>query len=148
MRAVPKRVANPKARVANKEGTEQLNYKLESTDGTQHFQLYTRQNLRAGMEDNFSCGLNMVKPNGESLTLCRYNGRAIRTGIIWKRKAFSSSRTYTWPPNATSPPTVIPKPSLPQPNGSELCKVRSIAWSRTVQFRACKPYRTNLPCSP
>ncbi|HRP00595.1 MAG TPA: hypothetical protein PLN54_14275 [Flavobacteriales bacterium] len=74
LRTLPKRVVNPKARAANKEGTEQFNYKLESLDGTRHYQLYTRQNLRAGMEDDFSCGLNVVKPNGESLTLCRYNG--------------------------------------------------------------------------
>jgi len=26
------------------------------------------------MEDDFSCGLNWVAPNGETLILCRYNG--------------------------------------------------------------------------
>ncbi len=74
LRKLPKRVVHARARAANKEQTEQLNYKLEFADGAHHFQLYTRQNLRPGMEESFSCGLNIVKPNGESLTLCRYNG--------------------------------------------------------------------------
>jgi hypothetical protein len=26
------------------------------------------------MEDDFSCGLSWIAPNGEPLTLCRYNG--------------------------------------------------------------------------
>lgn len=74
LRRMPKHVLNPKARAANKDLCEQYNYSLGSEDGEHRFQLYTRQNLRPGMEDSFSCGLNVVRHNGESLTLCRYNG--------------------------------------------------------------------------
>jgi len=36
------------------------------------FELYLRQNQ---MDiDNFSCGLSVIKPNGQRLTLLRYNG--------------------------------------------------------------------------
>lgn len=74
LRRMPKRVENPRARAQRLEGREQYNYTLTSENGEHHFQLYTRQNTRPGMEDSFSCGLNVVKANGETLTLCRYNG--------------------------------------------------------------------------
>lgn len=38
------------------------------------FELYTRQNLREGMGDDFSCGISWLAPNGDSFTLKRYNG--------------------------------------------------------------------------
>ncbi len=71
----PKRLTNPQARSKNKEGHEQINYKVTSTDGSGHeFELYKRQNLREEMEDDFSCGISWIAPNGETLTLKRYNG--------------------------------------------------------------------------
>lgn len=71
----PKHLNNPQARSKNKDGHEQVNYKVTATDGSGHeFELYRRQNLRDGMEDDFSCGLSWVAPNGETLTLKRYNG--------------------------------------------------------------------------
>jgi hypothetical protein len=71
----PKRLINPQARSKNKEGHEQINYKVTSTDGSGHeFEVYKRQNLREEMEDDFSCGISWIAPNGESLTLKRYNG--------------------------------------------------------------------------
>jgi hypothetical protein len=71
----PKHLTNPQARSKNKDGHEQVNYKVSATDGSDHeFELYKRQNLRDGMEDDFSCGISWVAPNGETLTLKRYNG--------------------------------------------------------------------------
>lgn len=71
----PKRITNPNARIKMKDGHEQFNYKVMSTDENESgFVIFTRQNKREGMEDDFSCGLNWIAPNGESLTLCRYNG--------------------------------------------------------------------------
>ncbi|MEE9430457.1 MAG: hypothetical protein V3V16_05410 [Melioribacteraceae bacterium] len=71
----PKKLTNPQAKIRNKCGHEQVNYKVIATDGSKHqFELYKRQNLREGMEDDFSCGISWVAPNGETLTLKRYNG--------------------------------------------------------------------------
>lgn len=71
----PKRLTNPQARSKNKEGHEQINYKVTSMDGSGHeFEIYKRQNLREEMEDDFSCGISWIAPNGETLTLKRYNG--------------------------------------------------------------------------
>lgn len=72
---MPKRVSNPATRAKDKEGHRQLNYKVRATQNADYeFTLYTRQNLRLGMEDDFSCGLSWTSPNGEVLTLVRYNG--------------------------------------------------------------------------
>lgn len=71
----PKRLTNPQARSKNKEGHEQINFKVTSTDGSGHkYEVYKRQNLREEMEDDFSCGISWIAPNGETLTLKRYNG--------------------------------------------------------------------------
>lgn len=71
----PKQVINTQARSKNKDGHEQVNFKAAATDGSGHnFEVYKRQNLRDGMEDDFSCGISWVAPNGETLTLKRYNG--------------------------------------------------------------------------
>lgn len=69
-----KHVKNPGTRPKEKDGHEQYNYKLQSLEGDSEFELYTRQNLREGMEDDFSCGISWLSPNGESFTLKRYNG--------------------------------------------------------------------------
>ena len=71
----PKQINNPQARNVNKEGHNQINYKVTATDGSeQKFEIYVRQNLGLDMGDDFSCGISWVAPNGESLTLKRYNG--------------------------------------------------------------------------
>ena len=71
----PKRLTNPNSRVKQKDGHEQYNYKAISTDGTdREFIVYKRQNMRTGMEDDFSAGLAWLAPNGEAFTLKRYNG--------------------------------------------------------------------------
>lgn len=71
----PKRLINPQARSKNKEGHEQVNFKAVALDNSGHeFEIYKRQNLRDGMEDDFSCGISWLAPNGETLTLKRYNG--------------------------------------------------------------------------
>ncbi len=70
-----KRLTNPQTRSKTMEGREQLNYRVVATDGSGHeFEVYKRQNLRDGMEDDFSCGISWIAPNGETLTLKRYNG--------------------------------------------------------------------------
>lgn len=70
-----KKLTNPQARIKIKDGSERVNYKVIATDGSGHrFELYKRQNLREGMENDFSCGLSWIAPNGETLTLKRYNG--------------------------------------------------------------------------
>lgn len=71
----PKHIVNPQARSKNKAGHEQLNYRANATDNSgRKFEIYKRQNLREGMEDDFSCGISWVAPNGETFTLKRYNG--------------------------------------------------------------------------
>jgi len=71
----PKKVINPKARDVLKPGHKQINYIVHSLDDSGHeFQLFMRQNLAEGMEDDFSCGLLWEASNGETLILCRYNG--------------------------------------------------------------------------
>lgn len=71
----PKQLTNPQTRSKHKDGHEQVNYKAIATDGSEHeFEIYKRQNLRDGMEDDFSCGISWIAPNGETLTLKRYNG--------------------------------------------------------------------------
>lgn len=71
----PKHLKNPQARSKQKAGHEQFNYKAVALDGTGHeFVIYKRQNLRVGMEDDFSCGISWVALSGETLTLKRYNG--------------------------------------------------------------------------
>jgi len=71
----PKRLTNPQSRSRNKEGHEQVNFKVIALDNSGHeFEIYKRQNLRDGMEDDFSCGISWLAPNGETLTLKRYNG--------------------------------------------------------------------------
>jgi hypothetical protein len=70
-----KQVINPNVRPKLKDGYEQYNYNISCPDNNKYrFGLYTRQNKREGMEDDFSCGLNWVASNGETLVLCRYNG--------------------------------------------------------------------------
>lgn len=70
-----KRLNNPNARSRTKDGHEQVNYKATALDGSGHeFEIYKRQNMREGMEDDFSCGFSWLAPNGETLTLKRYNG--------------------------------------------------------------------------
>lgn len=70
----PKRLTNPNARKKVKYGHEQTNYQVMSIDNETSFQVYTRQNLRSGMQGDFSCGISLVSANGETLTLRRYNG--------------------------------------------------------------------------
>lgn len=71
----PKHLSNPQVRTKDIEGRLQANYNVVATDGSGHkFEVYKRQNTRSGMENDFSCGINWVAPNGESLTLARYNG--------------------------------------------------------------------------
>lgn len=69
-----KRVTNPGARDSKIEGRLQRNYSVMGDSPDYKFQVYTRQNTRPGMEEDFSCGLSWLAPNGETVTLCRYNG--------------------------------------------------------------------------
>jgi len=71
----PKHLVNPQVKSKIKDGHEQVNYRAKALDNSDHeFEIYKRQNLREGMEDDFSCGISWISPNGETLTLKRYNG--------------------------------------------------------------------------
>lgn len=68
--ALSKRVTNPTVRWQEKPGHKQRNFKVEGGDFS--FELYMRQNLFDTTD--FSCGLKIIKPDGQPLTLVRYNG--------------------------------------------------------------------------
>lgn len=84
----PKRVLNANARSKQKDGHEQYNFNAIAIDGTdREFLIYKRQNLRSGVEDDFSCGFAWIASNGELLTLKRYNGSShAHSNIIEKEK--------------------------------------------------------------
>ena len=54
-------------------GYIQKTYMVKSEDGNHYFEIYTRENKREGLEDDFSCSIT-YKVNGETITLKRYNG--------------------------------------------------------------------------
>lgn len=68
--ALPKRVSNPSVRWQDKPGHKQRNFKVEGGDHS--FELYLRQSTHN--PEDFSCGLKVIKPDGQPLTLLRYNG--------------------------------------------------------------------------
>lgn len=68
---IEKTVTNPKARVIEKRGSEQVNYEAEANSG-EKFRVFVRRNVR--LPDGFSCGLLYITPSGETVTLTRYNG--------------------------------------------------------------------------
>ena len=70
--AMPKRVTNPTARNVVDANHDKREYVVESTDGTERFRLFVRQNKT--VVDDFSCGLQWLPAGGESLILARYNG--------------------------------------------------------------------------
>lgn len=67
---LPKRVTNPSVRWQEKPGHKQRNYKVDG--GGYSFEVYLRQGLFNPAD--FSCGLKFIKPDGQPLTLLRYNG--------------------------------------------------------------------------
>jgi len=67
---LPKQVKNPNIRWAVKPSHRQKNYKVVGDDYL--FELYLRQGIMD--VENFSCGLSVIKPDGQRLTLLRYNG--------------------------------------------------------------------------
>lgn len=70
LRATPK-VAKGRAKQRSLSGHAEQDYALSDAQGNQ-YSLYVRQNER--IANNFSCGLLLITPNGEKLTLTRYNG--------------------------------------------------------------------------
>lgn len=67
---LPKRISNPAARWQDKPGHRQRNFNIVASNHS--FILYLRQNLFD--DKDFSCGLKVIKPDGQPLTLLRYNG--------------------------------------------------------------------------
>lgn len=65
-----KQVENPNAKWVKHRGNQQKNYRLIAQNYC--FVLYLRQNTYDF--EHFSCGLAVIKPNGEKLSLLRYNG--------------------------------------------------------------------------
>jgi hypothetical protein len=76
--ALPKRVSNPSVRWQDKPGHKQRNFKVEGGDHS--FELYLRQSTHNS--EDFSCGLRVIKPDGQPLTLLRYNGGGHNHGEI------------------------------------------------------------------
>ncbi|WP_297186084.1 hypothetical protein [uncultured Porticoccus sp.] len=67
---LPKRISNPSARWQEKPGHKQRNFNIVAENHS--FTVYQRQNLFD--DKDFSCGLKVIKPDGQPLTLLRYNG--------------------------------------------------------------------------
>ena len=86
LRLMPKRVTNPGARWSNKPKTRpahrQRGFKVVG-DKDARFSVYVRQNLTD--ENDFSCGIAYLPPNGPPLTLARYNGPShVHDDIAWR----------------------------------------------------------------
>jgi hypothetical protein len=75
---LPKRVTNPSARWVEKPGHRQRNFKVRGDD--YFFELYQRQSTFD--EADYSCVLLVIKPDGQLLTLVRYNGESHKHGEI------------------------------------------------------------------
>lgn len=73
-----KRVSNPGVRWSVKPGHKQRNFKVKGGDYL--FELYERQGQYD--IDDFSCGLKVIKPDGQPLTLLRHNGSSHLHGEI------------------------------------------------------------------
>lgn len=69
---MPKVITNPSVRSKIQKKSERFNYLVEAADGVSSFEMYTRQNQMD--HDAYSCGLIYHAPNGEKVTLVRYNG--------------------------------------------------------------------------
>ena len=86
LRLMPKQVTNPGARWSDKPRTRpaqrQRGFKVMGDKGAR-FSVYMRQNLTD--ENDFSCGIAYLPPNGQPLTLARYNGPSYVHGdIVWR----------------------------------------------------------------
>ena len=71
LRALPKRLTNPRARKRQSERFISRDLDAESIDGSEAFSIYTRQNLAD--PDDFSTGIRWRHRRTE-VTLARYNG--------------------------------------------------------------------------
>ncbi len=100
LRIMEKRVANPKAQWKDKPGHRQRNFLLDGDD--YRFEIYMRQNMNDTKD--FSCGLDVIKPDGTKLTLCRYNGSSHKHGKIPFRchihKATNEAIMKGWKPES------------------------------------------------
>ena len=80
LRSALKRVTNPGARWREKPGRHrQRNFTAEAEDGAV-YRIYLRQNLDD--DQDFSCGLALVRRGGKPLSLVRYNGASHAHGEI------------------------------------------------------------------
>lgn len=88
LRAMPKRVVNPRARWSEKPAKRpvhrQRNFQVVGEEGDGwRFQIYQRQNLDE--LDDFSCGIAYLPRSAPPLTLARYNGPSHEHGdIAWR----------------------------------------------------------------
>jgi hypothetical protein len=70
LRALPKRIANQKARTSNKEKHQERNYEVSGVG--ESFSIYMRQSTL--VPNGFSCGSLWLAADGTKTTLARYNG--------------------------------------------------------------------------
>lgn len=71
---IQKKLKNPQVKSKIDNGCERTNYSVSSIDESIKFEVYKRQNVREGMENDFSCGIRLIVTSSEALTLKRYNG--------------------------------------------------------------------------
>ena len=82
LRSAPKQVANPGAQWIDKPGHRQRNYEVKTEAGAR-YRLYQRQSIND--EQDFSCGLTLIRKGEKPLSLVRYNGPSHRHGSIHYR---------------------------------------------------------------
>lgn len=70
LKALPKRIENPRARLSNKERHQERNYDVAG--GEENFRIFVRQS--SSVPDGFSCGLIWLPRGDIKVTLARYNG--------------------------------------------------------------------------
>lgn len=72
LKAMPKRIKNPRAKAKTEGRRELVNYDVESQCGLWIFRVYKRQNTI--FPNDYSCGISVVPRSSEVVTLARYNG--------------------------------------------------------------------------
>ena len=119
LRSAMKQVTNPRAQWREKPGRHrQRNFTAEAEGGAA-YRIYLRQNLDD--DQDFSCGLSLVRRGGRPLSLVRYNGGATRTVTSGIGVTFIVPRPRRFPREGRS--TATPKQRI----GTELWRGRSRA---------------------
>jgi hypothetical protein len=71
--SMPKSISNPSSRWRVEGRYKRREYDLMGPAG-ERFSIFLRQNVKPGMEDDFSAGIRFIALDGNAITLRRYNG--------------------------------------------------------------------------